>query len=389
MHQRPRILGMGLLMLSLGVLGCQAPPIPSTPKRLTPPKVKLTKLTEGFNFAVKMTQLPNGAFLVTEKNTGFVRLVYPTFELQRQPVLDVAVNHAKERGLLGIAAHPEFARNGSVYMLYVASDSGRDSGARKKDIRDIRVVRFQLLPDGTAAEPETIIQLPGRPGPYHNGGCILFGPDRKLYVSLGELNRNANIVSQLKGNPRGKISRYNDDGSIPADNPFGATNPIYVYGLRNAFGFDFEPQGKGLYVSDNGPRGHDKLSKAMPGENLGWPLIWGFVDRWYERLALAWLGQRYRHPMWESLQKSVAPTAVRVVPNDYYGPDMAGRLLLGGFAASRVQQFALDADTRAQAVGQGTFLDGIRSIVDMQFDATGRLYILTIQALYRVDLDTP
>ncbi len=299
--------------------------------------------------------------------------------MQKQPVLDVAVNQVSERGLLGIAAHPRFTRNRYVYIAYVASASGQDSSGRR-DVSDIQVVRFQLDRTGMAGPLEAVATLPARPGPNHNGGALLFGPDGKLYVSLGELNRHANIVSQLKGTPRGKILRYNDDGSIPADNPFGADNPIYIYGLRNAFGFAFEGQGNRLFVSDNGPKGHDELSKAAPGDNLGWPLIWGVADTWYERLAAWFLGKRYRQPMWESFQSHVAPTAVQIIPNDLYGSSMAGRLLVAGFRfdTTPVRQFALDDTTRSIVVGQGTFLDDVSTIVDMQFDSDGRLYILIV-----------
>ena len=174
-----------------------------------------------------MTLLPDGSFLVTEKNTGFVRRVSPAFQLQPEPVVDIEVNRASERGLLGIAAHPDFSRNGYVYIFYVASVSGRDTD-NPKAASDIRVARFQLDRDGVAQTPQTLITLPVRPDPFHNG-------------------------------------------SIPADNPLGADNPIYVDGLRNPFGFSFDPRGRGLFVSDNGPKGHDKLSLAMPGDNLGWP----------------------------------------------------------------------------------------------------------------------
>jgi glucose/arabinose dehydrogenase len=346
--------------------------------------VRLTQLTEGFSFAVKMALLPDGRLLVSEKNTGFVRLVDATFHLQPQPILDVAVNQASERGLLGIAIHPDFARNGYVYIAYVASALPQDSDDPDA-VSDMRVARFQLR--GTPAEnsPQTLLSLPARPGPYHHGGCILFGPDSKLYVSLGELNRHANLNSQLRGNPRGKILRYNDDGSIPADNPWGADNPIYVYGLRNAFGFAFEPQSHALWVSDNGPKGHDELSLAFPGDNLGWPLIWGIPDAWYERLAVRFLGKRYRTPLWESFDDHAVPTAVQVIRTDVYGPTRRGRLLLSAFGKGQILQFALDTTTRSTVTGIGTFLTSLPNIVDMQFGPDGRLFVLTINALYRVD----
>ena len=124
------------------------------------------------------------------------------------------------------------------------------------------------------------------------------------------------------------------------------------------------------------------------GENLGWPLVWGAVDQWYERLAARFLGQRYRPPIWESFERRVAPTAVGVMPNDVYGPGMAGRILLGQFMEAGVRQFALDAATMSLVTGHGFFLNDIAATVDMQFDASGRLYILAINALYRVDLKT-
>lgn len=373
-----------ILLLLLSLLGCGRPEAlpPTTP--LPSPQVRLTKLTDGFAFAVKMALLPDGRLLVTEKNTGFVRLIDAAFQLQPQPVLDVAVNQVSERGLLGIAAHPDFSRNGHVYISYVASSSDQDS-ADPEEVSDIRIARFRLHGTRADAPPQTLVTLPARPGPFHNGGCIRFGPDDKLYVSLGELNRHANMISQLRGNPRGKILRYNDDGSIPADNPLGADNPIYVYGLRNPFGFAFERQAGPLFVSDNGPTGHDELSKALPGENLGWPLIWGIEDVWYERLAAWFLGKRYRRPLWESFHDHAVPTAVQVIPNHVYGPAMPGRLLMSSFGQGRVYQFSLDDTTRRIALGIGSFVDGLPNIVDLQFGADGRLYILTIKALYRVD----
>ncbi len=376
------ILSLGLLIL--GIMGCGTPPHPPNPSLATP-QVVVEKLTEGFNFAVKMALLPDGRVLVTEKETGYVRLVNADFSLQPEPIVDVAVNYLKERGLMGIAAHPAVLQNGYVYIYYMASSTGQDSNVRE-EIDDIRIARFQLgHRTPTAPLPTTtLISLTARPGPYHNGGAIQFGPDGKLYVSQGELNRNVNLISQIKRSTRGKLLRYNDDGSIPADNPLGAEQPAYLLGLRNAFGFAFDPLSEGVFISDNGPDGHDKLSAAQAGENLGWPLIWGYADAWYERPMAWFLGQRYRPPLWESFAQRPVPTAVQVLPDDRYGPSMAGRVLMSTFSEGRILQFALDQNTRITAVEMGVFLEGYPTIVDLQFGPDGYLYALTIQALYRI-----
>ncbi len=349
---------LSLWFLVLSIVACEAPsPTPIQPLRT--PQLEVEKLTEGFTFAVKMAFLPDGRLLVTEKETGYVRLVNADFSLQPEPVVDVAVNYLKERGLMGIAVHPAFLQNGYAYIYYVASTSGQDTN-HPDEADDIRIARFQLgeTTQNRITNIKTLISLTARPGPYHNGGCIQFGPDGKLYVTQGELNRHVNMISQIKSSTRGKLLRYNDDGSIPGDNPIKADQPVYLLGLRNAFGFAFDPFGKGVFVSDNGPEGQDELSVALPGENLGWPLIWGRADAWYER-PLAWfLGRRYRQPLWDSLERRAAPTAVQVLPDNRYGPSMAGRVLMSAFNEGRILQFELDSATRTVAVGMGVFLEG-------------------------------
>lgn len=371
------------LLLILCLAGCSAsdsiPPL----EHLAPPALRLTPVVDNLSFAVKMALLPDGRILLTEKESGKVRLITRTFDVVSSPVVDLAVNYASERGLLGIAAHPQFTQNGFVYVFYVSSETADDSDDREHS-GPIHIARFRLHGNVATGKIETLLTLPSQPGPYHNGGCMRFGPDGKLYISLGELNRNINVVSLLKNSPRGKILRYNDNGSMPKDNPFGPDNPVYIYGVRNAFGFAFDLSEKGVFVSDNGPRGHDRLSKAQGGENLGWPLIWGSVDRWYEGPIAWWFGKPYRRPLWESFHEHVVPTAVQVLPDDHFGPDMTGRILMSAFGQGRIMQFALD-HTRNIVTGLGTWAKDLPRLVDLQLAADGNLYALSTDRLYRIE----
>ena len=83
------------------------------------------------------------------------------------------------------------------------------------------VERYRLAADTIGGPGERILTLPARPGPFHNGGNVRFGPDGRLYVSLGELDKNASLNAQRTSSPMGSILRYNYDGTIPIDNPLG------------------------------------------------------------------------------------------------------------------------------------------------------------------------
>ena len=109
----------------------------------------------------------------------------------------------------------------------------------------------------------------------HNGGRLKFGPDGKLYVSIGDT-----MVSELSQDPSnlaGSILRYNPDGSIPEDNPIPGS-PIYAMGLRNVFGLAFQPSTGSLYATENGPGGFDEVNKIEAGRNYGWPLHMGIAN---------------------------------------------------------------------------------------------------------------
>lgn len=225
--------------------------------------VSLELVASNLNQLVAMTFDSTGRLFFTEK-TGNVRLL-ANGVLQQVPVISFDVDDCAERGLLGITLDPAFDTNRYVYVFYTAN-SGSTCGGTEN-----RVVRFTEV-NGIGQNPVTIFTSPALGGGIHNGGNIRFGPDGKLYVSLGDDADPAK--SQDLSSQNGKIHRINSDGTIPTDNPFygqlGKVWSIYAYGLRNSFDFDFDPVTGVLFASENGPSCDDEVNRILPGYNYGW-----------------------------------------------------------------------------------------------------------------------
>ena len=133
-----------------------------------------------------------------------------------------------ERGLLGIAIGPDFEADPWIYLYLSDATDGVN-----------RLVRVRADGDRAAGEPETLLEGLDSAAGYHNGGDLAFGADGSLFVTLGEAHEadRAQDPSDLGG----KIVRLEPDGSVPADNPFGAGNPVWSYGHRNSFGICVDP----------------------------------------------------------------------------------------------------------------------------------------------------
>lgn len=226
---------------------------------------KVTALPDGPDREVVMEDLtipwelvflPEGGMLITER-VG--RLTYVSENGSRQAFSIEDVEHSGEGGLLGLALHPSFEENRFLYLYFTAQ---RNSGLEN------RVVRYQFA--GGELEEDAVV-MDGIPGArIHNGGRIAFGPDGFLYIAAGDAAVPA--LSQDLDSLAGKILRIRDDGTIPADNPFGT--PVYSYGHRNPQGLAWDSRGN-LWATEHGQRALDELNQIMPGRNYGWPVIEG------------------------------------------------------------------------------------------------------------------
>ncbi|WP_114393557.1 PQQ-dependent sugar dehydrogenase [Oleisolibacter albus] len=239
--------------------------------------VKATTLVEGLDHPWGMAFLPDGRILVTER-TGKLRVVKDG-TLRPEPIQGLPeIVEMGQGGLLDVALHPDYAANRWVYLSWAEkADAGQDAArkprdaasgnrtviARFKDQGD-RFTDMQVLYRGTIVASR-----------HHFGSRFAFGPDGKLYFGIGERGGQDRAQDLLDGS--GKIFRLNDDGSIPADNPFAgrsdALPEIWAYGVRNPQGLVRHPETGVLWETEHGPQGGDELNIIRPGVNYGWPVI--------------------------------------------------------------------------------------------------------------------
>jgi glucose/arabinose dehydrogenase len=225
-----------------------------------------------------------------------------------------------ERGLLGLAISPTFATDRFVYAFYSDVNYTQEHVIRWRDCH------------GVGEEPTILLTLPSGPDCCHKGGRLAFGMDGMLYVTLGE--EHTAPAAQNTADVRGKVLRYRPDGSVPPDNPFGATNPVWAYGLRNPFGIAVSPSGQ-IAITNNGPSGdagspatgYDTLILALVrGRGYQWPDCYGYSHP----LATASCPVDQSPPDYSSERSTLVPTGAAFI--DAAGPPaMAGHLVFCSF----------------------------------------------------------
>jgi aldose sugar dehydrogenase len=213
--------------------------------------------------------LPNKDLIFTER-PGRVRII-EAGKLRAQPVFVVPdVEPSSESGLMDITLHPQFADNNFVYLAY----------SYNKDGKQVKVVRYVYKEGEFRSERVIVDHVPGAPN--HSGMRCRFGPDGKLYIATGDSTDWS--LAQKNDSLAGKILRLNDDGSIPADNPFvekeGVRPEIWANGVRNPQGLAWQPGTNLLFETEHGPSmfegkgsGGDEVNIIERGKNYGWPEI--------------------------------------------------------------------------------------------------------------------
>ncbi len=232
-------------------------------------KFIIETVVSGLKVPWGLTFLPNGDLLISEREGTLHRFskgkLSPPIE-GLPPLMAFG-----QGGLLDLAVHPDYEKNGWIYIAYSALNT-----ESKKRIGNTAIMRAKL--EGNKLTDKQIIYR-GQPDTdrgHHWGIKLAFDNKGHLFFGHGERGQHFDFPQKLD-NTNGKIHRINDDGSIPKDNPFvntsGAMPSIYSYGHRNPQGTCFHPVTGELWASEHGPKGGDELNIIKPGLNYGWPVI--------------------------------------------------------------------------------------------------------------------
>ena len=329
-----------------------------------------TPVATGLAFPAGFTFAPNGRIFYGERFTGEVRILNPDTSRDRLFFTVPDVVTEGEQGLLGVALHPNYPERPYVYVSVVR----RVRGEPKNQILRIRNA------GGTGTDLRVIFNG-GSSTTTHVGGRILFGPDRMLYLVVGD-KQDPNR-SQRLANRAGKVLRMTAGGQIPARNPF--SNYTFAYGIRNSFGFAFDPQTDLMWESENGPSCNDELNRIIRGGNFGWGPSWtcstppGSPANTNQDGPNPVLPKRFYGP------PMIAPTGVVFCSGCGLGSENEGRLFFGAWNNGQITRVTLNS-TRRSVSSQSIIFDHTSGILAMERGPDGALYFSDPSSIRRLEM---
>ena len=355
---------------------------------------------------VGMAWAPDGRLFVWQKN-GVVRVIKQGVLLPT-PFLDFSakVNTFDDRGMWGLAFHPDFANNGFVYLTYVFEEGSDPNDSNPKTARFTRVTADPANPDVALAGSETVIlgsigTPPCSSHPVgsdciaddsgtHTLGTIRFAPDGTLFVGNGD-GASASFADPLAlraqnlDSLEGKILRIREDGSAPGDNPFDdGTNSIrskvWLYGVRNPFRFSIHPTTGELYIGDVGWNTWEEVNRGIRGKNYGWPCFEGNLPQPDYQNAFAQCQQLPASAINFPLFTYDHTVGSAVIGGPFYTGTVYPQLYQGNFffadyVGGFIQRMVLDATGNAQSVVN--FATGVQAPVTLEQGPDGLIYYLS------------
>jgi glucose/arabinose dehydrogenase len=345
----------------------RARPLPAGVQHSAAHAYRIERVVDGLDVPWSLAFLADGRLLFTERTGALFVVAAENGRWGRpRPIAGVPPVWVRdEGGLLAVAPHPDFARNGWLY--FTLSDPGPD------DTGTTRVLRARLQGERLVAH-EAIFAAP--PDSYTtrgvNFGSRLVFDGEHLFFSFGE--RGEVGQAQDLARPNGKVHRVFHDGRIPPDNPFvatpGALASIWSYGHRNPQGLARNPADGALWETEHGPRGGDELNFVRRGGNYGWPVITYGMN--YDATPVSALthhdGMEQPVLHWTP---SIAAAPIHFYTGDAF-PDWKNQLFVGALAQQELRRMVVEGD---RVVHQETILENLGRVRDIATGPDGFLYV--------------
>jgi aldose sugar dehydrogenase len=400
---------------------------------VTDGNLQIDPVVKGLKLPTAMDFLGPDDILVLEKDNGTVRRIV-NGSLLKEPVLDINVANKYDRGLLGIAisrGNSNYSGAIDPYVFIYLTESTKEGSdhcfswrlcSKYGEPVGNRLYKYRW--DGQKlVEPRLLLDLPASPGPAHNGGVVLIGPDDNIYLVIGDLRAPKTLAQNIQDGPPANgtsgILRLTQDGDAVKSGILGDKSPLnlyYAYGIRNSFGIDFDPVTGKLWDTENGYLFGDEVNVVEPGFNSGWARVQGIwsipklddegVDAIHKgKIALKpdrlvdFDGKgEYSSPefFWN---KSVGLTSLKFLSSDKLGMEYENDILVGDYNYGRIYRFELNkersdidqktivADRMAELNSlDNIFAEGFKSVTDIKIGPDGFVYVISFYdgAIYRI-----
>jgi aldose sugar dehydrogenase len=315
---------------------------------------------------VAFTFGPGRTIWYVEKNTGRVRIHDLDTDRDRLFVTVPNVNGTGERGTLGIALHPRYPAKPLVYVFATRNQGGelRNQILRYRDRR------------GSGMQRRIVFSAPAGSAPNHHGGRILFGPDGLLYAVIGEGAEPER--SQDLADDRGKILRIEPDGDVPSDNPLDGR--LFAFGIRNSFGFAFDPRTDSLWETENGPNCNDEVNRILPGRNYGWG-----PNQTCGGDAPENTNQDGPNPVLPDLfyRSTIGITGIAFCEGCRLGTASEGTAFFGAINNGEITRISFNG-ARTAITGDVVVLDHGRGTISFEVSPNGRIYFSDFEGIHKL-----
>ena len=377
------------------------------------PNLNIETVAEGLEFPTTMAFLGTNDFLVLEKEKGTVQRIV-NGKMLPEPILDVNVGASQERCMCGIAISTSTPGHTYIFLYFTETESAdKEDVLQGNDPIGNRLYRYELVND-KLVNPKLLLDLPATPGPRHNGGAVVIGPDNNLYIPIGDIDGThqseesetlaQNYPDGAEPDGRSGILRITQDGSpIPNGGIIGDETPLnlyYAYGIRNSFGINFDPVTGNLWDTENGPGEGDEINLVEPGFNSGWAQVQGMSvsssnnnDKDFTSGNLVDFDGRgtYSEPEFE-WRTTLGPTALIFLHSDRLGQQYQNDIFVGSIVTGNIYRFDLNedrtqlvlageledkiAETRETGTEDIVFGEGFAGISDLEIGPDGYLYVV-------------